>query len=127
MVYHTEEEFRNYVTFMLDKIVETQGDMSQNIAELNRTVRGKNGTPGLVTSVEVVKTKVDALEKSLHTHVTTAESDKRGAAPADPEKTQRDFMNKIIVENGKPIVLAFVIWILLTVLPQVVSQIGNGG
>lgn len=105
----------------LDTLISGQTSLStrmqaveMEVSELNRTVRGHNGSPGLVTKVALIQ---EALKVSPHV-------DK----PDDkPDGKQFITWQWLVDKAAMPVIVAFILWFLLTVLPQILGHIGLGG
>jgi hypothetical protein len=106
----------------------------EHIAELTRTVRGFNGTPGLMQRFERVETLLIAMQQSLDDLATAA---KLAAAPVttttttttiladDKPVTFNQIVGRMYNDFGKPILVAVVVYLLLTFMPQIVAHLGQ--
>lgn len=103
----------------LDRILDSQESMRADISELKRTVRGHNGTPGLVAEVAIIKEKIED-----HLEYAEKEAERQEKKLVEGRAA---FTNKLAVETLKPVVIAFIIWVLLTLIPQFIGHIGIGG
>lgn len=107
----------NEIGGKLDTLITGQTSLStrmqaveNEVAELNRTVRGHNGSPGLVTKVALIQ---ETLKASPHV-------DK-------PDGKQFITWQWLVDKATMPVIIACVIWLLLTVLPQLLAHLGLGG
>ena len=87
---------------------------------LDRTLRGSNGDKGLVTEVAVLSTRLaEHIGESSHA------DEKSNKGKEDPTKyvTWKWFVDKGVM----PVIIAALVWILLEVLPNIISHLANGG
>ena len=92
------------------------GQLESRMDSLTNTVRGHNGTPGLVAQVAKIETKLDMVLGLEH--------------KPTPEKPKEDknsvtwstMAEKVIL----PIGVSAVLWFMLTILPQIVVMLGEG-
>jgi hypothetical protein len=86
-------------------------DQDTQIGELTRSLRGHNGTPGVMERLASIETKLD---QAL-----------RAAAPAATETKglTKDQLASMLLEFLKPVATALIIWALLTFFPQVMVHI----
>lgn len=110
-------------------------ELSGQVAELARTVRGFNGTPGLTQEMERVKylmqdvaPKVNELYQWLIAERALAAAGVKKEAPATTDETEKPLtrgkLAMILLELSKPIVTAVVIWLLLTFFPALFGHLG---
>lgn len=91
-------------------------NLEATVGDLNRTVRGYNGTPGLITILEIVKKDVEANKAAIVQHKIDEEK-------LDAVKERRTLTWKWLVESlGTPVVISIIVWLLLTVVPTVMAK-----
>lgn len=96
-----------------DDLEHRQTRLEESISILDRTIRGHNGSPGMLTDLALLKEKVE-----LKCDEITEKS----------EKPENGSVSWVYVRDKAmlPIITAFAIWLLLTVLPNVVAHLGIG-
>ncbi|MCK5613032.1 hypothetical protein KAR91_64765 [Candidatus Pacearchaeota archaeon] len=95
------------------------GSIETKVNELDRTIRGSNGNRGLVTEVAVLQSQIaDHVGEDSH-------ADAKIKADKDPGKyiTWNWFVDKGVM----PVVIASLIWFLLTVLPNLLTMAASVG
>lgn len=91
-------------------------DIEDSVDELQRALKGSGASHGLITDVALLK----------------HESASRGAAPdpppclPEPGKGGPLTLPYVFEKFGIPLLLAFLVWVLLTILPNILSFIGSG-
>jgi len=115
----------------LDKVIAGQVEMStsqatmmlrlealeKRVEELYVTVRGYNGTPGLVTDVAVIKMTVS--QALAEKDKTDKDDDGEGGEKRDNPSTEEKIMDKL----AWPLVTTFLFWVLYDILPKVIVLI----
>lgn len=95
-------------------------DLDKQVTGLVHTVRGSNGTVGLVTQVAVIQTKLDSILEI------------KQAAPAMPvvnpsgdkdKVTWSYLVDKVIL----PVSVSALLWFLLTLLPKIIGSLNESG
>lgn len=69
-------------------------EVSDDVKEINRTLRGHNGTPGLLTLFELFKVQINSRIDTLETRVTTL--------PEKEEKKDEDHVLTAKIEEQAP-------------------------
>lgn len=92
-------------------LVSRVGTMEEQVKELNRTVRGFNGTPGLVTEVSLLK------ETLNNCYIT--KKNEPSLEDNDAEHKQFITWRWVVDKFFVPVVVAVVVWLLLTFIPSV--------
>jgi hypothetical protein len=96
-------------------------ELENNFGEMNRTVRGFNGTPGLVTEVGVIKERVD------HLSIECSEKKKIGKdASLDKAEDNVITFKWIVSELAMPLALGFAAYLLFNLVPQIIGHFGGG-
>lgn len=92
-------------------------NIEDKVQELDRTIRGSNGNRGLVTEVAVLQAQVaDHVGEDSHEDAKIKEG-------KDPSKY---ITWSWLVDKGvMPILVAFTVWFLLQVLPNLMAQLSN--
>lgn len=85
-------------------------NVNETVADLNRTVRGSNGYPGLVTEVALLKDTIN--------NCTDAE-EKKEKPPANGLSWQW-----VVEKFMMPVTVAIILWVALTFLPEVFKYMG---
>lgn len=87
-------------------------NVSETVTDLNRTVRGSNGYPGLVTEVALIKDAV---------------TDCNGGDEKKEKSGLKDDISwQWLVEKAfMPVVVALILWVALTFLPEVFRYMGG--
>jgi hypothetical protein len=130
-----EKEVMEGIDSKLDTLIAGQADIAARMTnvesqqrELTQTVRGFNGTPGLVTEVYLLK------ERLKNHPVTCPYLESSGAQKDDAkqdeklsESTEEKFVSwKWVVEKmTMPVLTALVLWVLLTLFPQILVHLGS--
>lgn len=91
--------------------------VEKSVDELTRTLRGFNGTPGLITDVALIKEAVRAKKGNDE-----AGNEDEGEEDDSGGVTWRWLVEKV----GLPVITAFVLWFLLTILPDLLQHLGGG-
>lgn len=99
-------------------------ELGDKVAELDRTIRGSNGDKGLVTELAVLQSKVDThISEPSHAdaHAKVEASSSQDIADAlDPKYVQWSWLrDKALM----PIVIAFLVWFLLDILPTILANV----
>lgn len=99
-------------------------ELGDKVAELDRTIRGSNGDKGLVTELAVLQSKVDThISEPSHAdaHAKVETSSSQDIADAlDPKYVQWSWLrDKALM----PIVIAFLVWFLLDILPTILANV----
>lgn len=109
-----------------DEMSRRLGDVEGAVSALDKTVRGSNGTPGLVSSVSVNTTRVDRLVKDVDELAKRRDHDmaagKTEKKDDDDTVTWKWLVNELVL----PIGLGFLAFVLFQVLPQILGHMGSG-
>lgn len=101
--------------------------VEENVKELNRTVRGSNGDKGLVAEVYLLTKRIEEFVASASKEREEVKEERRLDRIESQEKDREskrenddDFITwKWLIEKaGMPVAIAFILWLLLTVLPK---------
>jgi len=118
-----------YLTENIDRL-------SEEVKSLNKTVRGSNGTPGIVTSVAIIQQNMLSMSGDIaELKKCVVELEKNGVAERVEKKS--DGKEEKPKENGNILTkawlsdkllylaMAFLVWFLLDILPNILSHIGD--
>lgn len=100
-----------------------------SVKELVRTVRGFNGTAGLVTEVALLKeTMCRCFEDTANSAAASKSAEESKKELEDHKRdAEDDFVSWKWVRDklGLPIILGFLTWFLLTILPRILEHLGG--
>jgi hypothetical protein len=137
---HDIAELFRIVNSKLDTVIATQAavdsrleNLEKQAGETTRTLRGFNGTPGLVTQVAVLESTVKAVpcikaghppceDNAKPAHLPAPNSQGDGGRGASSTYISWQWAaEKLIV----PVMVTFVAWFLFTILPQWFQHLSN--
>lgn len=101
---------------------EKVGGVSDDLQNLTKTVRGSNGNPGLVTHSTLINARLIQVEKDIcglgdsidRWHVDNGKSDSK--KKTNPALTKEWLLDKLVY-----LVIVFIVWLALNVLPDVLQ------
>jgi uncharacterized coiled-coil protein SlyX len=100
-------------------LIQQQAQQNESLEKLNRTVRGHNGTPGLVTQVALLNERIENLKQEV-------DEESAGEKPAEDEEEKGAVRWGMVGKFVIPIVASFLTWLLITVLPEVLVHLRGG-
>jgi hypothetical protein len=118
------------------KISAKQDEMSSRLADvesavsmLDKTVRGSNGTPGLVSTVNVACVKISRLEddvKEIKDHHDKDIGGLKVSTSGDIKKTEETVITWrwLVNEFMLPVGLGFLAFVLFQIIPQILEHLG---
>lgn len=99
----------------LDQVIANQNAQDVRVEELYRTIRGHNGTPGLVTTVEVIRNAVLLGQSSASPRVDNS------ATPAPGQRDKWKEMPWWVTAVISPVIVTLLTFFLLNVVPHVLN------
>lgn len=97
-------------------------DVSDDVQSLTKTVRGSNGSPGLVTQSSLISARLIQVEKDIcdlgdsidNWHKNNGESNSK--KKTNPALTKEWLLDKLVY-----LAIVFIVWLALNVLPEVIQ------
>jgi len=120
-------------THVTDKV----DSIAKDVDSLSKTVRGSNGTPGLVTNVATIQTNMavmgrdiadlrlcveDFKDKYRGGNLPSKETDASGKNKNDEAVIKTMLSKDWLLDKLTYLALAFAVWFLLDILPQLLSH-----
>lgn len=104
----------------------------EHIAELTRTVRGFNGTPGIMERLGKIETSqaeqsrmiTDLGETIDAIHVLLTTIPKPEPVSDDKKGLTKDQLAALVLGLMKPVLTALIIWVMLTFFPDLIKHLG---
>jgi hypothetical protein len=115
----------------LDRVIQAQaetnsrlGMLEEEVGELRRTIRGYNGTPGMVTELAVLQESLKNFQAGKNLSGGSDLSPVVDKAVAEVKAERKNFLTyEYVLDKAMNIGMAFLVWILLTVLPDIISHL----
>ena len=101
---------------------------SKQIEELTQTVRGYNGTPGVMERLGKIETNQENQNKMIADQSKTIDAIHLLLTPKQEEDKKgltKDQLAAMVLGLAKPIITAVIIWVLLTLFPQLLVHLGT--
>lgn len=125
MVLQSQEETKSQLKVLLTLHTEFETNMERrfkgledDVGEVIRTIRGFNGTQGLVTTVELMRQNLDSLKKEHEREIKTDHG------RPDTKQLERYVSFPWLMDKfGVPVITAILIWLILTFVPSVQTML----
>lgn len=114
---------QEHVTDKIDSI-------ANDVESLNKTVRGFNGTPGLVTQVATVQHSMSVMSRDIAElklcvdNIDRKKVTENGDSVTDKEKS-KSLSKEWFFDKIEYLGLAFLVWFLLDILPRIIEHFGT--
>jgi len=113
-----------------DHVTDKIDNIARDVDSLNKTVRGFNGSPGLVTqvvtlqnSMTVMSEDIAELKLCVKEVERTSASTNSNSEPVD--KKAKSLSKEWFFDKVEYLGLAFLVWFLLDILPRIIEHFGT--
>lgn len=95
--------------------------VDKTVESLVKTVRGFNGTPGLVTQVVTLQTNIDVISKEVTELKNCINKDNKCDDDSGGKEKPQTLSKAWLLDKFEYLALAFLVWFLLEILPRILQ------